>query len=317
MDIEMPFARIFHSVTGLVVVLGLTAADVSLLSAQEKSADTKPSSSKNAKPKDTRPLKPLASFRAVYDIDLAPGANKAGVSALEGRMVYELNGSVCDGYALTHRFVTRVDLSEGQTSLTDLRSASFEDPVDRSFQFITQTLVDQEPTQASRGLAVHDKDFTYVALSEPEEDTLELPKDVLFPVEFTEAMLKAAVSGERFFEATIYDGTDTGDLVFETTAVIGLAKSNGDLSKTYKDLAKLRHWPVTIAYFETGKDKDDMAPVYEISMELYENGVSSGVQIDYPDFSLVGTLTELKILPSPPCDPASVKQRSGDEEKTD
>ncbi len=303
----MPFARIFHSVMGLVVVFGMQVTDVNLLSAQEKSTDTTNSSLATVEIKDSRPLKPLASFRAVYDIDLAPGANKAGVSALEGRMVYELNGSVCDGYALTHRFVTRVDLSEGQTSLTDLRSASFENPIDRSFQFITQTLVDQELTQTSRGLAVHDKEFTYVALSEPDEETLELPKDVLFPVEFTEALLKAAVSDERFFEATIYDGTDTGDLVFDTTAVIGVAKSNSDLSKTYKALDGLRHWPVTIAYFETGKDKDNMAPVYEISMELYENGVSSGVQIDYPDFSLVGTLSELKILPSPPCDPGDAK----------
>jgi hypothetical protein len=307
MDIEMPTARILHSVMGLVVMLGMTAAGNSPLFAQDKVHDLSKSSSAQSESKADKPLAPFASFRAVYDIELAPEANKAGVSALEGRMVYELNGSVCDGYALTHRFVTRVDLSEGQTSLTDLRSASFENPVDRSFQFITQTLVDQELTQTSRGLAVHDKDFTYVALSEPEEDTFDLPKDVLFPIEFTETLLKAAVSGERFFEATIYDGTDTGNLVFDTTAVIGVAKSNGDLSKTYKVLDGLRHWPVTIAYFETGKDKDNMAPVYEISMELYENGVSGGVQIDYPDFSLVGVLSELKILQSPPCESGSSK----------
>lgn len=307
MDIEMPTARILQSVMGLVVMLGMTAAGNSTLFAQDKVTDLTKSSSTQTENNTDKPLAPFASFRAVYDIELAPEANKAGVSALEGRMVYELNGSVCDGYALTHRFVTRVDLSEGQTNLTDLRSASFENPVDRSFQFITQTLVDQELTQTSRGLAVHDKDFTYVALSEPEESSLELPKDVLFPVEFTETLLKAAISGERFFEATIYDGTDTGNLVFDTTAVIGVAKSNGDLSKTYKELNGLRHWPVTIAYFETGKDKDNMAPVYEISMELYENGVSGGVQIDYPDFSLVGVLSELKILQSPPCESGSPK----------
>lgn len=308
MDIEMPFARILHSVMVLVAALGVNVADVGLLSAQDKPTETTRFSSEMVQIEDDRPRKPLASFRAVYDISLAPGANKAGLSALDGRMVYELNGSVCDGFALTHRFVTRVDLSEGQTSLTDLRSASFENPVDRSFQFITRTLIDQELSQTSRGLAVHDKEFTYVALSEPEEDTLELPKDVLYPVEFTDALLKAAVAGNRFFEATIYDGTDTGDLVFEITAVIGVAKSSGELSNIYKELDGLRHWPVTIAYFETGKDEDDMAPIYEISMELYENGVSGEVKIDYPDFSLVGTLSELKILSTSSCDPNDVKR---------
>ncbi|MCV6575334.1 MAG: cell envelope integrity EipB family protein, partial [Cohaesibacter sp.] len=230
----------------------------------------------DAKPVSAGDLAALSSFRAVYDITLAQGGNQAGVSSMDGRMVYELNGSACDGYALTHRFVTRVDLSEGQGSLTDLRAASFENPQDRSFQFIIQTFVDQELSQTSRGVAIHEADLSYVVLSEPEEKTVELGREALFPVEYIAALLKAASSAERFFKAAIYDGSETGEVVLDTTALIGMAKSNGKAASAYPSLSGLRHWPVTIAYFERGKDKDEMVPIYEISMDLYENGVSAG-----------------------------------------
>lgn len=254
-----------------------------------------------AKEKEIATFQPISAFRAVYDIALKEAGSQAGLAALAGRMVYELNGSACDGYALTHRFVTRVDLTEGQTSLTDLRSASFEDPKERSFQFITQTLVDQDVSQAAKGYAIHGDDKTALALSEPIEQMLDLPKDILFPVEFTQHLLTAAVKGDSFFEASIFDGTETGNLVFHTTAVIGLEKSHGNLAKDYAELEGLKHWPVTIAYFETGQDKDMMAPVYEISMELYENGVSGAIEINYPDFSLSGSLSELTLLDVAPC----------------
>ncbi|MCV6546437.1 MAG: cell envelope integrity EipB family protein [Cohaesibacter sp.] len=256
----------------------------------------------DVKPAPVGDLAPLSSFRAVYDITLAQGGNRAGVSSMDGRMVYELNGSACDGYALTHRFVTRVDLSEGQGSLTDLRAASFENPQDRSFQFIIQTFVDQELRQISRGVAIHDTDLSYVVLSEPEEKTMELGRDALFPVEYIVALLKAASSGERFFKAAIYDGSETGEVVLDSTALIGVAKSNGNAAFAYPSLSGLRHWPVTIAYFERGKDKDEMVPIYEISMDLYENGVSAGIEIKYPDFSLTGSLSGLSILENETCD---------------
>jgi hypothetical protein len=77
----------------------------------------------------------LAPHRAVYEITLDKAKNGAGMSDLSGRMVYELTGSACDGYTQTMRFVTRMTSQEGDASLNDLRSSTFEDVDALKFKF--------------------------------------------------------------------------------------------------------------------------------------------------------------------------------------
>ena len=62
----------------------------------------------------------------------------------------------------------------------------------------------------------------------------------------------------------------------------------------------LRHWPVTISYFEK-KNGVDETPFYVMSFVVYENGIGRSLKIDYGDFSLSGQLTRLDILPETPC----------------
>jgi hypothetical protein len=65
-------------------------------------------------------------------------------------------------------------------------------------------------------------------------------------------------------------------------------------------IATIPHWPISIAYFDR-KSSADSAPLYVTSYTLYENGMAGHLKIAYADFSLVGTLTSLDILPGPPC----------------
>ncbi len=65
-------------------------------------------------------------------------------------------------------------------------------------------------------------------------------------------------------------------------------------------LATLARWPVTISYFEEGKDGG--TPAYSIAFELYENGVSRRMVINYPEFSLRGELIQLDWEAATPCD---------------
>ena len=65
-------------------------------------------------------------------------------------------------------------------------------------------------------------------------------------------------------------------------------------------LKDMRRWPVTISYFE--QDKKDGEPAYVLSFDLYENGVSRALKLDYGDFALKGEMTQLTLLPIPKCD---------------
>src|SRR6516165_12481300 len=69
----------------------------------------------------------LAPHRAVYDMSLAAARGGTGVTAVSGRMVYELTGSACEGYTQNMRFVTQMVNQGGATVLTDLRSYSWEE----------------------------------------------------------------------------------------------------------------------------------------------------------------------------------------------
>ena len=50
----------------------------------------------------------LAPHRAVYEMSLANTRGGSGVTAVSGRMVYELTGSACEGYTQNMRFVTQM-----------------------------------------------------------------------------------------------------------------------------------------------------------------------------------------------------------------
>ena len=103
----------------------------------------------------------------------------------------------------------------------------------------------------------------------------------------------------------VYDGSESGEVVYATAAVIGKESTAPD---DYGDetlvgeagFAAQPHWPVTVSYFEKGKGTDD-APSYVTSFVVYANGIGRKLRIDYGKFALVGHLTHLEMLPSPKC----------------
>ena len=61
-------------------------------------------------------------------------------------------------------------------------------------------------------------------------------------------------------------------------------------------------WPVTISYFDPTKAKGgEETPVYSISFDLYANGVSSRIRLDYGDFTLKGEMKSLEFMPQAAC----------------
>ena len=57
---------------------------------------------------------------------------------------------------------------------------------------------------------------------------------------------------------------------------------------------------MTISYFE-GEKSGEQLPVYELSFEMYANGVSGNLVLDYGEFAVRGTLSTLDVLTASPC----------------
>ncbi len=249
---------------------------------------------------------PLAAHRAVYDLKLGETRGSSAIEAIRGRIVYDFSGNACEGYALKFRQVTEIATESG-ANVSDLRSTTFEDDAGKTFRFNSQNFLNQQPDTAIDGLAERQDSGTVgVALSKPVEKKLDLPEGVIFPTAQIKAIVGVALEGRSVFESRIYDGSDGGEKVYSTLAVIGKAvdpsKPREGAAADRKELDGMRRWPVTISYFDPSKQTTgEQTPVYSISFELYENGISGSVKLDYGDFTLDGSMSSLDLLPQAPC----------------
>ena len=111
---------------------------------------------------------------------------------------------------------------------------------------------------------------------------------------------------KSIIELPVYDGSEKGEKVYNTLTVIGRVIAPNervptDAAAGKEALAGLKRWPVTVSYFERDAASSDQVPVYAIKFELYENGISRALVLDYNDFAISGELTSLEIRESKPC----------------
>jgi hypothetical protein len=248
----------------------------------------------------------LAPHRAVYDVKLAQAREGANVAGLTGRMVIELKGSDCEGYTVDFRLVTRFSDADGKSNVTDLRSSTFETGNAESFRFVTQNFTNREIREETKGAARRKDDSEIeVSLDKPRKKRFALKPDVLFPTQHLKRIIAAALEGGRTLQVPVFDGSETGDKVYQTAAVIGgpisADKPSKDNVPDHELLHGLTRWPVTISYYETAEGTGEQTPVYEVSFDLYANGVSRDLLLDYGDFSIRGALTEIDALPQSSC----------------
>ena len=251
----------------------------------------------------------LAPHRAVYDLSLGQTRGNSQLVGVRGRILYDFGGNTCDGYTLEFRQVSELDSGESnKLSTSDLRSTTWERADAKSFKFTSQNFVDESLVDTVDGHAERSANETAVDLSKPEHKNLDLDATVVFPTEHMVRVIEAARAGKDVLNFPVYDGSETGDKVFDTLTVIGKKIAPGerqhdDAAANEPKLAKLARWPVTISYFERGKkaDTSEQTPTYAIGFELYENGISRALTLDYNDFVVTGKLTSLDLKESKPC----------------
>jgi EipB-like len=250
----------------------------------------------------------LVPHRAIYDLSLGDTRGNSQVAGVQGRIVYDFDGNACQGYSLEFRQVSELDTGEGKQSTSDLRSTTWEDAAAKSFKFTSQNFVDESLVDSVDGHAEHDATKTAVDLDKPAQRSLDLDAGVVFPTEHMVRVINAARAGKTILDFPVYDGSETGDKVFDTLTVIGRKiapddHEHDDAAAAEPKLAGVARWPVTISYFEKNKDEDsgEQTPAYAIGFELYENGISRALTLDYNDFVVTGKLTSLELKDQKPC----------------
>lgn len=238
----------------------------------------------------------LLPHRAVYDLTLERADEKSGISGVTGRMVYEFNGSACEGYTTNFRFVTRIDMEGQDQRVTDQQATTFEAGDGSRFRFVNKTFVDKELVKEVHGNATLTDKNTDVVLTKPEKQNLLLAHSQ-FPTSHMVELIEKAEKGETFYQSTIFDGSDEANKIMATTSVIGsgsVIPADAE-TKILGSLAKDKSWPVTVAYFDD-EESDQGLPVYRINFKLFKNGVTRDLNMDYGDFAMKGTLVNLEMF---------------------
>ena len=245
---------------------------------------------------------PLASHHATYKLSLLKSTGANALASAQGVIDYDFSGSPCEGYTTNFRQITEVQPAEGDARVNDMHSTTFEDGAAEQFTFDTKTTTDKQTVSDLDGRAQKGPDGRMsVDLRRP-PGSMKLPGEVLFPTEHLRRIIATAEAGGHLLSASVYDGSDTGKKVFRTLSVIGAPAAGlpDDAAGKNDALKEIRRWPVAISYFENeAADKPD----YTLSFDLYENGISRALKLDYGDFVLSGDLTDVRLLPSKACAP--------------
>jgi hypothetical protein len=252
---------------------------------------------------------PFLPHQALYELSLVKSRGSSPINSARGRILYNFTGSACEGYTSEFRQVSELDVGEGKVTLSDLRSTSWEDGAGKTYRFKIETRMNDADASPVDGIAERNGDHITVKLKQPVVKTFNLDGATVFPTEQIQRIIAAAKEGKSVLELTVYDGSDNGEKVYNTLSVIGQpiagdkANASSDPSTTNEQMKQLTRWPVTVSYYDRdAKTKEgEQTPVYAMSFELFENGVSRKLVLDYNDFVISGALGKFDVKDAKPC----------------
>jgi hypothetical protein len=245
----------------------------------------------------------LAPHRAIYELTLDASSKGTKVDRASGRIAFEIAGNACEGYSVTLRQVTELDTGEGRKSTSDLHSVTWEDGSAKSYRFKSKNEVNDELRDEVDGVAERaPHGGMTVNLSAPKSAPFDLKGKIALPTEHLIKLLAAGAAGQRILETRVFDGAPDGKKVYDTLAIIGAPVKDGvvvEEAAQKPELVSMTRYPVTVSYFDQGVG--ERTPAYVLAFELYENGISRALRLDYGGFALRGELSTLELLKPTPC----------------
>ncbi len=247
----------------------------------------------------------LAPHRAVYDLSLVQTNNNKKIESANGRVALEFSGNACQGFNFLSRQITNMSDGEGGNKQVDVQVQNWESPTGNDLKFKSITREGNMTVLQSEGRARRDKSGELsISLHRPQLLKLDTDGKALFPTAYMHKLIEAGVNGDNFFSVKTYDGSDEGTKFFDTAAIIGKEIPAGSDLRTDEIMHKIgiknmRRWPVQVSYYEDGKGEN--LPVYKLSYDLFENGISTSLVYDFGNVVLKGQLTHIDLLPQKAC----------------
>jgi EipB-like len=248
----------------------------------------------------------LVPHRAFYNLEADRLDEKGGITAISGKLAYEITGSDCDGYAVSFRIANRYVEGEGTPQTMDVRLTSFEsgDGLEldtRQKEFMNARLDSElrikvkKPNKDSEGEG---------SMSGKDEVSFKTEANAVFPTAFQKLLIEEAEKGQTRASALVFEGSDKSKSV-KAISFIGAPKSGSNLkdvadAATLATLNQTKYWPMTVSYYDQDGGGDEQ-PSYQASFNMLENGVSTDLVLDYGTYALKGKLEKIELLKAESC----------------
>jgi hypothetical protein len=245
--------------------------------------------------------------QAQYDLGLVK-ARGSNINDARGRIVYKFSGSACEGYTTEFKQFSELESGEDKVTKTELSSTSWEEGSGKAYRFKIDARMNDDDSSPVSGVAERSGDHITVKLKQPAAKTFTLDGNTVFPIQLIQRIIAAARDGKSQLSQMLYDGSDDGQKLYYTFAVIGKpippeqTVAAPDPSTSSDAMKSMTRWPVTVSYFDTDFKPTDgeQKPVYSMAFELYENGVSRALTLDYNDFVIAGAMDRFDVKDSIP-----------------
>lgn len=246
-------------------------------------------------------LSRIAPHKALYRIEMVQKRSGSQLLNISGDMFFEWKPG-CDAWTTDHRFQLRYEYPDSPPMRITSDFTTYERFNGDGFDFNSRRRRDGELYEELRGRATHDADGGRAIFSIPAGLTFDLPQGTLFPMAHSLAVLRAARAGQKFFNATIFDGSD-GDGPIDVNAFIGkvvdattIVAASPAIDAT---LIQSPAWNVRLAFFPLASDEPESD--YEMSIVMHDNGVISDMYVDYKDFAVTQRLIGLESVKREDC----------------
>ncbi|MFN4143206.1 EipB family protein [Aestuariivirga sp.] len=243
--------------------------------------------------------------RALYDLRLLRAEDGSSLQSASGRLAFEIEGSSCEGYTVSFRMATKYRPKEGEVTLIDTQTTTFEGPGALDFRHQLKEKVDgaaREDLRIRMTRAAVEKEGKGTLSSKPGE-TFTVPAGAALPMQHQLRLMSLGEAGGGRDSSIVFDGSDEGKS-FRAISFVGREKPPGAVARDVANpvaatLKALGSWPITVSYFPLEGEAE--TPEYQVSFDMYANGVATGLVLDYGEFALSGTLTDLKLLAPSSC----------------
>lgn len=238
----------------------------------------------------------LASHQAGYTI-MVDESRDASVTAVSGQVVL-VQQRVCEGWLQQQNNVMNMHLPTGDVIPQSVNFSSLESG--NTYRFSTKVGGSENssamgraemPAGGGAGTAVYDR---------PKDINFVLPPDTLFPVAHTQFLIDGATSGKTQLQSHIFEGAQVEGAKLLVAFVTPLSARGLSVVDTVGgDLLHRPGWNFRLAYFDPASQTGE--PLYEVEVDLLDNGVAVRWVLDYGTFSVEMKLGKVEAMAPPHC----------------